>query len=597
MTLVLTQLRGEALYYQVKQWKEEFKNWQSISDILGWGLNNGSASRKGKRLKDKWETDPDYKFPRSPKSQEAKKVKPQIVSPIIEAVVEMEPTHAEVLSRIKRIKYGQLDPTGYQAKLDTVDDVMDWIKKYTPYKWDNKNIRENVEFLFFTIYKKRGKGLIFKPRDSGKSKSSIGVYLAIFANCYHTQLSIVNGKKMKRKIFYAMMRVLTRNSQFRLDYGDIVASTDKSMGEIQLVEDLKETIDDASDEPSFVVCGYNSIVGSHPYIVWLEDILQSEFKNADSNEYMLEEVFDAIIDKLTDVIGGTATRKGANDLYSNLRHRGFRFHRREAIKKISGRWPDHQDVIWDEVLDPEDEFAQRVKVGIDTTCGEFEIIERPGWDAEYLCAKREYNILKFEREMNNAIRFTDGTIFKGHHWHEVPRFKLRNASTFMAVDLSFGVKDGGDYFVILIGKIFQKKLYFVDCYMEQGLGIDDQLDKIIEYADTHKPNKVFIEANFWQNQQALRASKYIPNVVAVHQNIDKIDRIELLVEPMGEEKIVFFDDMPNKGLVKQQFMEFIRKKSDGERKDDAPDTIATFWAKLKFKLHSKRQKIFHKVNC
>ena len=63
-------------------------------------------------------------------------------------------------------------PTRFKSGLH----IDDWIIKYCRYPWKEEYLTEMREFLL-NIYYQGGKGLIFEPRKSGKTLSSIGVYV------------------------------------------------------------------------------------------------------------------------------------------------------------------------------------------------------------------------------------------------------------------------------------------------------------------------------------------------------------------------------------------------------------------------------------
>ncbi|KKK54243.1 hypothetical protein LCGC14_3086700, partial [marine sediment metagenome] len=314
-------------------------------------------------------------------------------------------TNQQRLNDIRRTRYNTITPTKHREDIQTLDQLVTWIQKYTPYmqgKWDNKNTRENARVLFFEVFRQGKSKLIGKPRGSGKSKISVAVYACILANYWYPQGVIVNGPKAKRRIYNGLHRVIL-NPQFRLKYGDIISSKSKLDGamelHIDLIDGLYEDTGYVTDDPAIQISVYSGIVGAHPFVIWLEDILQSEFKAEESNEYMLYEIFDGIIDKLADRIGGTLTRKGMDDLYSKLPSRNVLIFTRGAIILIRGHWPSINDLIYDN-----EERAIDINI---PEGSKFEIIERPDWTVKSLLIKRTIALKDprsfemFEREMQN----------------------------------------------------------------------------------------------------------------------------------------------------------------------------------------------------
>lgn len=503
------------------------------------------------------------------------------------------------LGQIRRTQYGIIPPTFKRIEIDTLDQLVEWIQTYTPYmqdEWNNANTRENASTLFFDVFRNGKSTLLGKPRDSGKSKISVAVYACILANYYLPQLAIVNGSKAKRRIFNGLWRIL-RSPKFRMDYGDILQSKDKTLGEMILHEDLIEIQNRffVSDDPSFMVCAYSGIIGAHPFVVWLEDILQSEYKSSESNEFMLYEVYDAIIEKLADRIGGTFTRKGRKDLYSNLPSRNVLLRVCSAITKITGMWPTVDDLIYDDE-------GRMVGVHIDPD-SEFEIIDRPGWTVESLLLMRTRSLLdrkayiQFEREMQNNPLAIEGLYFKHEWWTEIKSYDYSKHTKYLIADTAFGMKENADYNCIGVWIYTGEKnpyLLLVDMILKQNLEFDAICREIVDMATKHNVAKSYVHAVMRETWVLQRLRKLMPGVQLAEEKRNKIERINVLDTPFSQGDIRIISEIPKRYLQEayDQFVEYDQTDSDDTRKDDFLDMCATAYEKLRYLLYGGKRAKF-----
>jgi hypothetical protein len=525
-----------------------------------------------------------------------------------------KPKKEQKISR--RTTYGKIEPTFKRVDIQTLDQLVEWIKTYTPYmrgKWDNANTRENARIMFFDVFKNGMSKMVGKPRDSGKSKVAVGVFCCILANYWLPQSIIINGPKAKSRIFNGIKKVIKSN-KFREDYGDIIEFQSKQEGYMELYGEFMDSLVEdhgyVTDDPAIQISMYNGIVGSHPFVVWLEDMLQSEFKNEESNDYMLYEVYDAIIDKLADRKGGTFTRKGLQDLYSQLPDRNILLITRKAIELIKGKWPTVDDLI-------RNEEGHVIDVIIDEQ-SEFKIIERPGWTIKNLLIRRTMALLSkrafemWEREMQNNPILSEGAYFDKKDWKLVDNlpFEMIKGNCYVAVDPSFGKKEKSDFFAVIIGTPYKGRLLINKIDLKKGVGFNDAVNYLRWIQRTYNPMLIEIEAVFWQALIATEANRSIPNLIAnrrykekdkLNVKTNKIERIDTLDIPFATNKIVIARNAGDEAIKNSrnkltmmeeaynQFISYDRTDSTDDRKDDFLDALQMLYERTKYYLSSLKQ--------
>ena len=486
-----------------------------------------------------------------------------------------------VIRRSDLPSYGKLAPTGFQWRVDTVDDILKWILTYTPYNWKNKNIKENITLLwdvFNTNDIERMKQLIGKPRGSGKSKISIAFYAFILANFYLPQAVIVAGTKSKNRIFNGLKRILF-SPKFRTDYGDIAFMFSRHEGTIELVDELKELSGYVSDDPSLVVSTYNGMIGAHPYIMYFEDILQSEYKSETSNEYLIEEVVLSILLKMTDRIAGTFTRKGVNDLYVKLRRYGFVLNVRKAIYLISGSFPTYDDIIFKEVRAGDD--IEMVPVDIKLT-GEFRIIERPGWTVKSLLIQRALDPVSFEREMQNNPLAVECKYFSTSKIELVDPFTHVKLKFYTYCDPAYGKSTHSDFTAIITVGIYNRTMWLVDVLYKQGLNFNDIVFEMISQRIKWNSSYIGLQQAFAEVWLAFETGKNKNQPVKKIKNLgNKIERIDGLSVPFNQHKIKIFRNIPQLEAVTNEILSYDQKPSTGTKKDDFLDALSMAYRDLK----------------
>ena len=501
------------------------------------------------------------------------------------------------LNQIRRTRYELIPPTLHREEINTIDELVTWIQTYTPYmqgKWNNKNTREIANTLFFEVFKKGDSTLIGKPRGSGKSKISVAVYLCIMANYWYPQGVIVNGPKAKRRIFNGMARVLIHNPLFRQKYGDIVSSKSKGEGVFELhpeiIDSLYTSTGYVTDDPAIQISVYSGIIGAHPYVVWLEDILQSEFKSMESNEYLLYEVFDGIIAKLSERIGGTLTRKGMDDMYSQLPSRNILLSIRGAIELLKGRWPIESELVYDEE-------GRAVDLIIPEN-SEYKIIERPGWTIKSLLIKRTLALKDprsfemFEREMQNNPILSEGLYFKDCEIEMVEPFRNGELANklYMVMDPAFGKSSGSSDTAILVIGVYQQCFWIVEVIIAK-FNDTEMGDMCEDLCDIHKPLEFRAENDFEQLTKNTHLMKRLRALRGFRTFYckgfgDKQSRIEQLHTPLINGQWKIYNTARNKNELILQKQIYNRR----EGKFDGLDAMASGYRLFYDKLRTKRRR-------
>ena len=473
-------------------------------------------------------------------------------------------------------------PTRFKSGLH----IDDWIEKYCGFSWRFDYLTESREYLLDIYYKKK-RGIIFRPRDTGKTLDSIGVYCYLICEEMEPLLSITAGNAAKNRIFRAVSRIL-RSEKIRNDYGDILESQSMTFGEFVLVPELRKS--ERIDPVLRIATRGAELIGSHPRATFLEDIIQMEFKSQESNESLLS-WFDSIVSFLGDTIGGTGTRKGLTDIYSELFKRGFSQQKILAIKLIKGRWPAEQDLLYETML--VNEFEEDVPVGVDTSMGAFETIDCPNWPLEKLLFRRVMSLAAFESEMQNNPVPTTGLYFrKNIHWHEVDPYPAGYLSDyFIAVDPSFGKSTSSDYFCLLVGAVFENSLIIVDCVLQKAMKFDDMLNIIIQKSAEYQPHVTKIESIFAQTYLKDAVKERIPNIAPFETRQKKEMRIDSLDTPMKDRIIKIYSNLPYKSIAYQQFVQYDRKPSSPTKKDDFLDTLHMLYDHVKFHIKGVSYKV------
>jgi hypothetical protein len=345
-----------------------------------------------------------------------------------------------------------------------------------------------------------------------------------------------------------------------------------------------------TDDPAIQISVYSGIIGAHPFVVWLEDILQSEFKSMESNEYLLYEVFDGIIKKLSDRIGGTLTRKGMDDMYSQLPSRNILLSIRGAIELLKGRWPIESELIYDE-------DGRAIDIIIPEDSG-YEIIERPGWTVKSLLIMRTLALKDprsfemFEREMQNNPILSEGLYFKECEIEEVEPFRNGELANrlYMVMDPAFGKTSGSSDTAILVIGVYQETFWIVEVIIAKFN--DTQMGDICEdLCDIHKPLEFRAENDFEQltkNTHLMRRLRALRGFRTFYCKGfgDKQSRIEQLHTPLINGQWKIYNTARNKNELILQKQTYNRR----EGKFDGLDAMASGYRLFYDKLRSKKRR-------
>lgn len=478
---------------------------------------------------------------------------------------------------------------------------MNWIKKYTKYDWDTPAIRDVAHYMFFRVYRARKSGMAGAPRGWGKSKRNVAIYAAIMLNYYHSQMSIVNGPKGKSRIFYGLLSIL-ESDKVREDYGDVLESKSKQMGEMRLLHELLDLSGEVTDDPAFIVCTVAGIIGAHCWIVWLEDILQLEAKDSAVNDYLVEEIHNSVIMKLSVSRGGTFTRKGKNDLYSKLPKLGYMMYVKKAIKKLKGSWPTEKHIIYEE--EELDGVIQMVAVGCEIPeDSEFEIIDRPGWTISWVLLQRVLDEDSFEREMQNNPQPRTGNKFK-KEWYEnalIDPFKGNELLYLQegVIDPAFGKSEASSDTVCITGAMYGGMIYVTEIIVDEDNEDIEELIKTTQedfnLQDMHVENDYAqMDTRYDQDSilfSELQVSTFTNSTLPGER--DKMSRIGTLKKPFKFQKIKIYNTCQGLDLFKDQILSF--RPDRPKLKWDILDCMASFVRIIQYDSENLKNKstIFH----
>ena len=205
----------------------------------------------------------------------------------------------------------KLSPTNYISPLSNDE----WIVKYCGrgYDWELDYLTEMRDFLW-----DNHRGLCLEPRGHGKTQSIIALFVRHILEKRTPILNINAGSGNSRRIFKEVKRFL-ESEQIRLDYGDVIESANKTTMEIV----LKPELSTGSPDPNLKCVGRGGeVIGLHPAWIHLEDIIQEEFKNDESNDDLItwyNEVVNYLAVEDTKITV-TGTRKSLADFYSWICH-------------------------------------------------------------------------------------------------------------------------------------------------------------------------------------------------------------------------------------------------------------------------------------
>lgn len=467
---------------------------------------------------------------------------------------------------ISRIKYGNLNATGYISDLN--DD--DWIRKYcgVNYSWTLDYLTELRSFI-----RTKDKCAVYEPRGHGKTLSVIGLFARDVIEKHIPILMIVSGPTAARRIYKEFKRIL-RSVVVREDYGDVADGFNLTTGEITLKEELVNYID-----PAIKIVGRGGdIIGSHPMRIHLEDIIQEEFKAEESNEGLMEwftEVVNYCAINETK-ISVTGTRKGVDDFYSHLPLYNFEILHKRAIELIKGHYPSTEDLIKELYDDGSGLMRERI-LGINIpTDSEYKTLNCPNHPLERLLIEKTLHGESFESQMQNNPLPSTGLYFKTEDFIVIEHTKY-NANDYvdyyLFLDPAYGTSNKADNTALMVICVMPPKLVIVDGIIDH-LTWSEMENWAKHYIDRYNPHIFYVEENFSQIwiKQATQAQGW--PVMPIKQNKNKIMRIAATKVHWIEKRIEILRDAPLREKLYTEYVLFDEKPSTSTKKDDGLDCVA-----------------------
>lgn len=506
------------------------------------------------------------------------------------------------LSKNTRLpKYGNITPTEYRYSQVTLDiknidklvkQFLDWRIQYAFRREEyNQQYIKDLIRLYFEVIINRVNKMPFLPRDAGKTMVAIDFIAYCMLEYRRSILVITSGGGSKRRFYQAVYRIL-RYREIRINYGDIIYSTSKLEGEIDLLPELK----DANDiDPSLRIIGrLADLIGSHPKLmVFQEDIIQMPYKSSES-ESSLREWFDSVIIPMNTPISGTGTRKSPTDYYSYLQEvHHMEFMVRRAIEK-EGVYPTDKDIIYTEKTG---EYGEIISIPVSFTdeykeqIKGFKFLPCPNYTAWKLLTRRMANLRAFESEMQQRPLSATGAYYDIDSWRIISDIPLSEVygNCYIAIDPAFGMGKDADFFAMVVGLPINGKLKIVKIELKKNMSFDQQVQMIRFYQKKLNPLIIEIEAVFMQNWLAVEVNKYIPRLVANKRTTgvrNKIMRLDALDLPFRQGLIEICENAGDVSEAKKQFLMYDRKDSNASKKDDFLDATEMLYERTKHYLSS-----------
>ena len=465
--------------------------------------------------------------------------------------------------------YGKLDPTGYHSVLTPHS----WVRNFCGkgFEWELTYLSE-----LSLLMNSQKRYFAFLPRGYGKTTEVIGDACYWLLERKSPYLMFTAGPTGKNRIFRKIKSIL-KSDKIRKHYGDVVESFNSILGEMWFKEEIYNHTD-----PTLKVAGRMSdVIGLHPARIHFEDIIQTEFVGAESNELLLEWYYEVVTYLATKntIMGGTGTRKGYYDWYKKIMKHDYYVLHKKAINLISGEWPTIKDCKIEMVAE-EDGFDTELLQDVSLKQGEYEWLYCPNHTLKDLLYDRIINLSAFESQMQNSPLPEGGLYFAKEEWLEVEPYSLTHFNDyFITVDPGYGQSKKADNTAILVCAIYQSKLYIVDGVIKK-LKFDEIIQTIANYRDIYHPIQIYVETNFaqvWLQQDAGRLG--LP-LIGVKQKTNKIMRIDALKPYYGSGMIQIYSSCPAKHALYKEYMQYDRRDSTGEKHDDGLDALATLLDKV-----------------
>lgn len=408
--------------------------------------------------------------------------------------------------------------------------------------------------------------LVIAPREHGKSEVFTRVMpIWTYLNNRNSRILIASkSKDQATKQLKIIKSDFEKNSKIMDDFGDlrdIPWQNDKIY--------LKRDPDISLKDPSFEAVGVRgAITGGHFDLVVVDDIIDDGNVKTKKERKNVETWFKKTVEPLLSPDGRicvVGTRKHYDDLYQNLLDNVAWYH----VNCRYVEYGDHKRCGYRAIIQEPGKYEGilddgGVVVGIDINKqSKYEILCPEFWTIEELLLKKLLmGTPFFNSEYQNDVTALEGLILDRDwlQFYKEPRelesiiFKTQ----IMAFDLAISGKDikEGDYFAgVVLGMSNANNFYVIDTIREK-LDFPQQVKRIINWYELHRPNIVVIETNAYQKalSQHLQDITTMP-IVNKRQESDKFMRL-MEITPYFESRRVY---------IRKDMDDFIEEYTDFPR--------------------------------
>ena len=456
-------------------------------------------------------------------------------------------------------KTPEKDPQNFSIKkgINRKYSVHDFATEICGYDWDKEYITEMRDFQMETFTKQLER-IILEPRDTGKTNTSISVSAYIIAEYTLPQLTIT-GHGLK-DILFDEIRNIVESPPFINRYGSPIAKFNSIKGDMKLFPEYRQP---RWKDPTLSIKGRGSwIVGRHPRITWFEDIIQEPFRSDESNQ-KLERWYNRVVKYLGQAKGGTGTRKDPDDFYNFLfKKKNFTYLKRSALKLLSGKYPEWNDIQYETIVIGEDE--QQQITGIPMDYGKYWFLDCPNFTLERLLIERADDPIGFEAEKNNNPISETGFYFKNTMYIERDYIDLdygsRNA--YVITDPAFGKSKSASDSVVQVWGILNNTYILRDMLVGK-YGTTGFSENVIDMSDDYQARETHLEDNFAQITTRFDDESElmkIPGVQVFESKGNKHDRIMAMLGPFSRHKILVDSRCRFKDKLREQMMNYAPHK-------------------------------------
>ncbi len=480
-------------------------------------------------------------------------------------------------SRLQLIHYPQdLDHTTIP-----IETIIEWGKEHCDFAtWEP--VPEFIKRFLKEVWM-RNKTMTIYPRDHGKTIWLCVLFLYWILELNRSILVIAGlPYKIWRIIFTTLEQPRIQN---KYDY-EIVKSNEN--------RGILYTSRQICEDPIFNVSGWGGkYTGLHPQWTHLEDIIQL-MPVAEATSERLFENFNTNVRDLSQRLSISGTRKDLNDFYARLKKKYF-LELREVALELDGRYPEWKDVIFEDYTDPYG-VVQQVPVSLSDeymASIKYKILGCPHWTIEKLLFRYLDDRPSFMSQFQNNPLPRGGKYFDIKYWITWPDYPMSDifGKCYIAVDPSFGKKDGADYFAILVAIITHHHLDIVKVELHKGMSFRVATEMLRFYSKVYNPLVMLIETNFWQALLYEDVEDVIPNMKPIVHSIEKTKRIDSLDSPYRRGMIRHCEGMGFMEEAKEMYILYDRLPSTPTKKDDYLDAEEMLWEETKWYLMGQKELI------